>query len=92
MVKKSLSRAVAGVAAVTALLLIALFVATQFISEFNWGAEDFVAAGGLIFVAGMAYVLAARVVRSPRQRVVVGLVVLAGFALVWAELAVGIFT
>ncbi len=92
MVNKSLSRAVAGVAAATALLLIALFVATQFISEFNWGGEDFAAAGGLIFFAGMAFLLAVRVARNPRQRLVIGLAVLAGFALIWAELAVGIFT
>lgn len=92
MLNKSLSRAMLGVAAITVLILIAIFVATQFISEFNWGGEDFAAAGGLIFFAGMAFVLAARVARNPRQRLVIGLAVLAGVALVWAELAVGIFT
>lgn len=91
MVDKSLSRSALIVAALTMLLLMIPAVAMLFSSEFNWGSEDFLAAGGLIFGGGMAYVLAARFVRTSRQRLVIGLLVLAGIALIWAELAVGIF-
>lgn len=92
MVNKSLSRSAVNVAALTALFLMIPAVAMLFTGEFNWGSEDFLAAGGLLFGGGMAYVLGARFMRTSRQRLVMGLLVLAGVALIWAELAVGIFT
>ncbi|QOY96778.1 hypothetical protein IM543_20325 [Massilia sp. UMI-21] len=67
-------------------------LAMQFTSEVNWTGGDFVAAGILLFAAGLAVVVASRMARSRLQRLaLVGLVALA-FVYVWAELAVGIFT
>ena len=48
-------------------------------------------ATALALGAGMAYVLAARRTHTTRQKVVVGALVLAMLAVVWAELAVGLF-
>jgi hypothetical protein len=87
----SVPRAVARLAALTAMLLLVPLVAMQFTGEVNWAPGDFVAAGLLLFGAGMAYVLAARRTRTARQKVVVGALALAVLAVVWAELAVGLF-
>lgn len=76
--------------AVCALLLIP-YAATQFTSAVNWGVEDFVLMGGLLFVAGSTFVLAARKVRRKHWRAVGALVAIAS-VYVWAELAVGVFT
>jgi hypothetical protein len=63
----------------------------QFTPAVNWGVEDFVIMGGLLFAAGSAFVLVARKVR-PKRWWVVGALVAVAFIYVWAELAVGIFT
>ena len=73
-----------------ALLLIPLG-AMQLTTSVDWGVTDFVAMGVLLFVSGSLFVLAARKV-SPMYRLVVGVLVVAAFLYVWAELAVGIFT
>ncbi len=79
------------VALVTALLLLVPLIAMQFTSEVRWGPGDFVAAGGLIFTTGVGIVLAARYTKRTGPRVaLIGILGLA-FAVVWAELAVGIF-
>ena len=87
----SIPRAVARVAVLTAMLLLVPLVAMQFTAEANWAPGDFAAAGVLLFGAGMAYVLATRRTRTTRQKVVVGALVFAVLAVVWAELAVGLF-
>lgn len=55
------------------------------------GPGDFVAAGLLLFGAGMAYVPATRRTRTTLQKVVVGTLVFAVLAAVSAQLAVGLF-
>ena len=79
------------VGAVTLLLLLLPLVAMQFTPEVNWGWGDFLAAGALLFSAGLAHALWARAAPTRRQRVLAGVVVLAVLATVWAELAVGLF-
>ncbi len=74
------------------LLLLIPAVAMQFTSGFNWGSEDFLAAGDLLFLGGMTYFFAARFVHGRRRQVVIGVLVLAGVALIWAELAVGVLS
>lgn len=83
--------AFAWVALATCVLLLIPLGAMQFTAAVDWGATDFLVMGVLLFVAGCAFVLAARRVR-PRRRWVVGLLVAAIFLYAWAELAVGIFT
>jgi hypothetical protein len=75
----------------TALLLLMPAVAMQFTAEVAWGAEDFLAAAALVFAAGLACVLGSRQARNFGQRVAVCFISLGAAALVWAELAVGLF-
>ncbi len=89
---QSLSRSSAKVAIATGLVLLLPVVAMQFTSEVLWGAEDFVAAGALLFGAGMLYVLGLQRVRLTWQRRLFGALIAAVVALVWAELAVGVFS
>jgi hypothetical protein len=87
----SVPRAAARVAALTAMLLLVPLMAMQFSAEAKWAPGEFVAAGVLLFGSGMAYVLATRHTRTTRQKGVVGVLVFAMLAVVWAELAVGLF-
>ncbi len=87
----SLSRSVSRTALVTLALLLIPLVAMLFTKEVNWGIEDFVAAGVLLLVAGMAYSLATHGVRSTVHRLAVAAFVLVVLATVWAQLAVGLF-
>lgn len=91
MTDPALPRAAARVATLTALLLLVPLLAMQFTAEVNWAPGDFVAAGLLLFGAGMAWVLATRRARSARHRLVAGALVLLALAAAWAELAVGLF-
>lgn len=86
-----LRRAAFGAAVVSALLLLVPLVAMRVTPEVNWGPGDFLVAFGLLFVAGMACALGTRSVTRPTQRVAVVAVVLLALAVVWAELAVGLF-
>ena len=81
----------AWIALATCALLLIPLGAMQFTTAINWGVADFVVMGILLFAAGSAFVLAARKV-LPKHRLLVGVLVLAAFLYVWAELAVGIFT
>lgn len=87
----SIPRAAARVAALTAMLLLVPLLAMQLTDEANWAPGDFVAAGGLLFSAGMAYVLATRRARTTGQKLAVGTLVFTTLAVIWAELAVGLF-
>jgi len=92
MQNSSMVRPIFTVVAITAILLLIPLVAMQFTTEVRWGAEDFLAAGCLLIATGIGIALVARYVKRPAYRVMLmGALVLA-LALVWAELAVGIFT
>lgn len=80
-----------GAWGLAALALLAPLVAMQFSDEVIWGAEDFVAAALLLGGAGLALEATIRFVRSTRARIMIGLAIAAAFALIWAELAVGLF-
>lgn len=74
----------------TAMLLLVPLAAMQFTDEVSWGVIDFLLAGAMIFSAGAAVLIAIRRCEKRAQRFfVVGLVALS-FALLWAELAVGL--
>lgn len=76
--------------AAAAVVLALAGVATVFSAHMAWGWEDFAAAGALVFSAGVAWALLARLSRSRRQRLALGAVVGLVMLLVWAELAVGL--
>lgn len=88
----SLIRQLSVVVAVTALLLSIPLVAMQFTREVDWTAGDFLVGALLLLSAGTAMVLGVRRVSSPRGKAVVIGCVLALLMLVWAHLAVGLFS
>ncbi len=79
---------VAGAALV---VLILNAVAMQFSPEVSWGPGDFLVAGVLLFGAGSSAVVAFGVLTGRSQRIGATVAIAVGLALVWAELAVGLF-
>ncbi|WP_324828563.1 hypothetical protein [Qipengyuania zhejiangensis] len=79
-----------GWAGLLALLLVPA-IAMQFTREVAWGPGDFVVMGVLLAAVGLGVEAAVRLVRSPRNRLLVCAAIVMAFLLVWAELAVGIF-
>ena len=79
------------IAAATAGILLIPFAAMQVTSEVRWDEADFITMGLLLFGTGSLFVVTARKV-APGRRVFVGVMFLAAFLYVWAELAVGVFT
>jgi hypothetical protein len=85
-----LTKSIMRVALGTALLLLIPLVAMQFTAEVVWTLSVFVAAGVLLFGAGLTFVLLARMGDNTAYRLAVGVAVAAGLLLVWANLAVGL--
>jgi len=79
------------VAIATVLLLLIPAIAMQVTPEVSWGAEDFLAAGVLLFGAGTLVALVLRYVTGRVGRAALIFAVACVLALVWAELAVGLF-
>lgn len=75
---------------VTGALLLVPLVAMQFTREVDWTLSDFVIMGVLLMSTGLLFDLAARKIRSSRNRLITIGVIAFGFLFVWAELAVGI--
>ena len=65
-------------------------VAMQFDTGVNWTASDFITWGAMLAIACGAYEFGARLTGSRTYRAGVGVAVVAGFLLVWINLAVGI--
>lgn len=86
------NRVFVWIALATGVILLLPLVAMQFTTEVTWTLLDFFAAGGLVFGAGLAFVLAARRTQNWQHRIVIGAVVAAVSLYLWAELAVGVFT
>lgn len=82
---------VAGWSLLAALLVIPA-VAMRFTADVNWGLLDFVAAAVMLGALGIGFELLARMQVKPWHRGVIALALVGAFLLVWAELAVGIFT
>lgn len=80
------------IAMTTGLLLLVPLLAMQFTSEVNWGSEDFIAMGILLFGTGLTYELITRKMIDVKKKVITGVIVGMSMLLIWAELAVGIFT
>ena len=78
-------RFIAILAAAAVLLLI------PFVARFPWGAFDFIAAGVLLFGAGIAVEAALRLITKWEYRVAAFVGILIALGLLWSELAVGLF-
>lgn len=86
----NLTKSITRVALGTALILLIPLVAMQFSTEMNWSPFDFLFAGVLLFGTGLVYVLVASRWNSTMYRLAVGVAVVAGLLLVWANAAVGL--
>ncbi len=75
----------------TIILLLIPFIAMQFSDSVNWKAFDFILAGSLLLGTGLIYEFVIRKVTNSRYRVVLFVALLLVLAVVWAELAVGLF-
>ncbi|CAN5684206.1 hypothetical protein BH23PSE2_BH23PSE2_07930 [soil metagenome] len=75
----------------TGLLLVVPLVAMQFTNEVNWGPEDFIVMGVLLFATASLFVLVARKL-ARKYLPAAGVLFAAAFFFLWAELAVGILT
>lgn len=76
-------------ALITALVLMIPAVAMRLTSEVDWGADDFIVMGVLIFSTCLAYELITRRSSSAAYRLAVGIGVLTALLLIWVNLAVG---
>jgi hypothetical protein len=83
-------RLVAIIAFVGILLLIPL-IAMQFTSEVTWSVFDFLVAGVLLLVTGLLVEGVLRTVKTKSKRLLLVSVILLILALIWIELAVGLF-
>lgn len=79
-------------AAITLAALLIPLVAMRFSDEVQWTGSDFAVAGVLIFVTLLVYELAVRRISSTKHRILAGIALAAAFVLIWAQLAVGIFS
>jgi len=91
MTTSAMTKRIEWVALATGLLLLVPLIAMQFTHEVAWGPGDFIVAGLLLFGAGTIYSLAAVRISRWRGKLLLAAAVLLGLAVVWAELAVGIF-
>ena len=80
-----------GIVLTVTVLLFIPFVAMQFTSEVNWGILDFASAGVLLLGTGLLCEFTLRKVKKMEYRLAICGAILLGLALVWGELAVGIF-
>ena len=85
--KNHMSRIIIG----TALILSIPLIGMLFTDEIDWNLADFIVIGTLLIGTGLMYEFIASRVRSRNQRILLGLGLLLTLAVVWAELAVGIF-
>lgn len=84
---KRLSGIVMGVL----LLLLVPLVAMQFTDQVVWSGADFLIAAILLLSAGLLCEFVLRNVHSSRGKIWICVLIVCGVALVWIELAVGLF-
>lgn len=62
-----------------------------FSKEINWSASDFLIAGALLFTTAFLINLVRNKIKKQSQKVLICIFILLALALIWIELAVGIF-
>ncbi|WP_245711988.1 hypothetical protein [Flavobacterium gillisiae] len=75
----------------TVILLLIPLIAMQFTPEVNWNLADFVIAGILLLGTSLLCEFVLRKISKTSYRIVICLVLLIILALIWTELAAGIF-
>ena len=74
-----------------AFLLLIPFIAMQFENGVNWSPFDFIVAGALLLSTGLLCEIVLRRVKKLKHRSAICAAILFVLALIWIELAVGIF-
>lgn len=80
-----------GIVLAVAILLLIPLTAMQFTDEVRWTRLDFAVAGVLLLGTGLMCELVLRVVKKFEYRLAICAAILALLAVVWIELAVGLF-
>jgi hypothetical protein len=91
LMKQNLGNNILRVVGITACILMIPLTLTMFTGEVAWSLFDFIVVGALLMTAGLAYVFIANNMASRRNRILVALAIAAVFAVVYVDLAVGIF-
>lgn len=86
----TLTKSILRVALGTGLLLLIPLTAKIFMADMLWSPGDFLAAGILLFGAGLTFTLIARMGNTTAYRLAAGVGVAAGLLLLWANMAVGL--
>jgi len=74
-----------------AVLMLAAFFANLYADGWNWSPSDFLVAGILLFGAAFFVHLVLSSGRSLSSKLIISMIILLALALIWIELAVGIF-
>ncbi|MDO9553345.1 hypothetical protein [Rhodonellum sp.] len=88
---KTKNKRLIGIVLAVAFLLLIPLIAMQFTEEVVWTLLDFVVMGLLLLGTGLLSEFIIRNVKNLNTRIAIIGVILLGFLLIWAELAVGIF-
>lgn len=75
-----------------AFLLLIPLIAMQFTNEISWTPFDFIIAGILLLGTGLIFDLVIRNIKNIKYQIAISVAVLIILLLIWAELAVGIFS
>lgn len=86
-----MTKQIVRVMAVVLAVLSVPFIAMQFTSEVRWSSFDFIIMGFLLATAGFSYEFALTKFKNRKERLIIGLVIVAVVVVIWAELAVGLF-
>ena len=80
-----------GILIFIAVVLLIPFIAMQFTDEVLWSLFDFIIAGLLLLTTGLLFELIMRKVNSKEKQIALIIAVFILLALIWVELAVGLF-
>lgn len=85
------SNSIQKIAMIVGFILLIPFLANIFVDSWNWGIGDFIVAGVLLFVTGLALDFTMKKLTNPVYRIITIIAIIAVFLLIWIDLAVGIF-
>lgn len=85
------NKRLAGILLGAIIILFIPIIAMQFTNDVKWTSFDFLAAGILLFSAGLTLELILRKIKTAKYRIAACIALFIALFLIWAELSVGIF-